>query len=1034
MGIRIPTPYAASTAKTHQGYSDSYVKNGVYHFMGCSVISVNMSLGFNGIASSVSITLVEDSQNGDLFLEPAIPSLWAISLPRGGVGAPIFYEDSANLNPDGFNPLNVPFYFCGICTSWSIISIDAGGRTISITLTDPKEVLTGVQCLLGGFALSQEIGTGSPRYSGVDNIIDVFGYYAYGMESEKNEYGMPWYNIKNAIEATRVRLYDIYFEFYYTGGTFTNAPNFYRIDDETIDLIGLTQKVAQDGGADFVAITRKINSNLAIVEFMAISRTQQDNLTITDVAAFVAEREDIVESAKIGEEFRNEPTSSVIVGGFKNANYLALPSEYVESMHGSVDKTKLFFQEDYNAFPSDIKVRLFGGNTEIIKDPTDGSVLTTEQKNYSVDSGAIFPFWGFTPDDHAYPLIEPVLPLDHLAFTLSDQYHLELNKRLPFIKIDVKSFTVRSVEHRDVFFEGDGTSDERPFAYIADIIRGSSASTVKPDNSYIKGLPLNTEVLRAAAVTDSMYAFFDIYKLYYPDIAEDLGFPGIKSAEIKDMAQKAISAGQKFDLRCLKIQDKLNDWSYLNKYQYIVNSAGRFNKTDPAIQSLQIQQADLGKGMLNFLHLIYELVRQYALDHMGRKWLVCLPRSIIMERIWTGLPVPTRTTKPEIEYRVDDRGFWEYVPDELDGIAYSTYGTPEVSSEEDQVRRKFMAEDGRFSSMVLVRTKPKGNINFNSNGYNAAMLQDYPVSEFRPNKIADQSTERVFVACNVSQLAKRPDLALVETAAAIEFDPTDSNDPILFYSDQADDEFISTKKGIIKYFWYFIKKDNDLRAALKLCADSLGISFGQYASQVVIRWAESLFKMSNYPFLRSHSTEFIMDLEAVVIPLTSTWISYGPWYANYNQAKGMVRVEVDQSLVPWNFTIPSGVGLTPINDGKTAMQRLDEAGFEKLARSIADTQYLNSASITVAGFPEYGPASYLGFNNNLTSISVDFGTGGVKTTYNFATYFARPGTYRKADYDNVSKARVDLREQLPQTDNINLTYNVGYNGTNRFRR
>jgi hypothetical protein len=50
---------------------------------GASIISANMTLGFNGNASSLSITLVEDIANGDSFINPEMPSLWAFSLPKG---------------------------------------------------------------------------------------------------------------------------------------------------------------------------------------------------------------------------------------------------------------------------------------------------------------------------------------------------------------------------------------------------------------------------------------------------------------------------------------------------------------------------------------------------------------------------------------------------------------------------------------------------------------------------------------------------------------------------------------------------------------------------------------------------------------------------------------------------------------------------------------------------------------------------------------------------------------------------------------
>jgi hypothetical protein len=141
----------------------------------------------------------------------------------------------------------------------------------------------------------------------------------------------------------------------------------------------------------------------------------------------------------------------------------------------------------------------------------------------------------------------------------------------------------------------------------------------------------------------------------------------------------------------------------------------------------------------------------------------------------------------------------------------------------------------------------------------------------------------------------------------------------------------------------------------------------------------------------------------------------------------MVKVEVDESLVPWNFARPSG--------SLPWYTNVDAAGFERLNRTISDIDYVDNATIVAAGFPELGPSYKVGYNSNLTGISVDFGLNGIKTTYNFSTYSARPGTFRKSEYDNLSRGRVDSRERLPDPENLNIVhmFNSDREGTNRFR-
>ncbi len=1005
MGATFPTPAPSLLDKLASGYSDMTISEGVYKFLGCSVISINISVGFNGTATSATVNLVEDTQKGDSFIVPVIPSLLAVSLPKGGIGQPTIYTEGYDLNPNGFFPTNTPFYFCGICTTFSEGRRDTGGRTISVTIADPREILSGVQCLLGGFALSQNLGAVN-RYENVNNVIDVFGYYDKGMESNKNEYGMQWFMIKNVIENVRITLHDISLEFLFTGTAFTNAPDWYRLDDQVADLLGLVQKVANDSGSDLIVFARKQSAIEATVELRAVTRNNTDPLTIDEVENFISDRTDIVETARIGREYKNEPTSSIIVGGFRNSNYVALPSSFDQSMHMTGP------YEDYNKFPADIKVRLLGGSAAITVDTNDGSPLSTTVKSYDITSGAIYPFWGFTPDDHAYPLLEPFLSLDHLVFDRISDATAHARMRIPLCAIDVGFFTVRNVPHSTVFLSGDEIPDDRPFAYLSGYYVGQE------DNfpGYVRGLPLNTEVLRAALMSEE--AFYSIYSLYYPDIAVYLGYRGPNWAGMRQNNPNS-------SLMSVRIADYL----YSENVTSLVTpgfTRDQFGRIQKSIWNSMDQVVKEDIVLTELRAVIYQQVKQYASENMGKKFLVCLPSSTIMNRIWLNLPVPTRPLKPEIEYIVDQRGYWENVPVEFDGI--QTDDGTFTGSEEEQIRRKFMAEDGRFVAMVAIDWLPTGNASFNSNGYNKAMFQDFPSSEFRPNKIAEGNPRYVFVSCSANQLVKRPDLALVEIPGPIMFDPTFGNGVFNAYdavNELQDDEFIATKHGLMRFFWYFAKKDNNLRAMIVNTANKIGANFGRAANAIFATWAEQLYSSVNLPFTRDMSTEVVMDLKGAIIPLTSTWVSYGPWYATYDQAQGMVNLQVDESLVPWNFTRPTD---------DPWYTNLDIAGFDRLNRSLSVVDYLDVATIVVAGLPEFGPAYALGYNSNVTGINTELGIGGIKTTYNLSTFAGRPGTYRKSEYDNVSRARFDAREQLPTTINENLVFKTGSpDAVNRFQ-
>lgn len=1026
MSVLIPTPTAATFSKTTAGISDCSISGGVYKFLGSSILAVQMSLGFNGTPSSLTVTLVDDVVNGDFFLEPTIPSLMAFSLPLGGVGAPIFYADGTPLSPNSFANSNVPFYFCGVCTNWTRTLRDVGGILITVTLVDARELLRGVQCLLGGFALSHNVGGGLPRYSNVNNIIDVFGYYNYGMESGKNQYGMQWSKIKDALEAVKVTVNNIEFEFYFTGETFINSPDFYRLDDQIIDVCGLCQKVCEDSGSDYITIARKSSITGCVVEFRGIKRTNGDSLTLTDIQTFVNSRNNIVERINQGKEYRNEPTSAVVIGGMQNSNYTALPSTYDPNIHLRSG------QEDYNSFPIDIKTRLFGGNYIKYTDSTTGPTISQSLGTVVTNAGAIFPFWGFTPDDHAYPLLEPFLPLDHLVFdqTSNNQFKSNLKNRLPICATVLQNYTVRSNIHSDIFLTGDGASDSRPFAVVSGYFLIPSGIDMTIPRGYMRGLPLNTEVLRASLATRE--TFFGIYNIHYPDIAAKLGMPRPNFNYLLNYVSGVIICGDKPNIES----------------SYTVPGIGNFiNSTldDPFTDPVFDIRGTCGEDAFNalpqitqknlitdrFLDIIHEAVKAYAQDYMGKRFLVCLPRSEIMQRIWAGLPVPTNTALPDIEYVIDQVGYWKTLPAELNPSGTNTTFT---SDEVDQIRRKFMAQDTRFYAMIGIDWVPSGNCNFNSNGLNHVMFQDFNTDSFRPNRIASTNPKYVLASCSVNSLRKRPDLAIVEMERPIYFRPVDG--PQLDgYQEGQKDEFIATKTGIIKYLWYQFKRDSILRRALDMAHTAIndGSTYQQYATRIVNAWAEQIRHLLHNGLQQELSTEPLMDFKGVIIPLTSTWVSYGPYYSNYTDAKGMVDIIVDDNLVPWNFPYVDPNGILYAASGWSA--NLDAAGRQRLARTLAIVDYLDTASITVAGFPEYGPGMFLGYNSNITGISVDFGINGVKTVYNLASYNARPGTYRKEEYDNVTKARVDLREQLPQPININVVADViqpGSYGRDRF--
>lgn len=982
----IPTPRASSISKTIAGLTDASYSDGVLKVLGCSVKSCSSILGLNSSASSLSLTLVEDTVNGDSFATPAIPSVLAFSVPKGGVGQPVMYpDDDAVLAPNAFNNTSAPFYFCGIVSSYKIDIRNVGGKLISVSVIDPREILKGVQCLMSNWSLSQNLGVGSPRYSNIDNIIDCFGYFDHGYESEYNEYGMPWKNIKTALLNVGVTLFGINFEFTFTGDAYNNTPAWYRISDQTLDIVSLAEKVARDGGSDMIVVARKHNSNTVLIEFKAISRKIQDPLTQSEISTFISDRTSIVSQASMGREFRNEKTSAIVVGGSKNTNYIAWPTLYNDAIHGAFVTTGgeggERFKENLSSFPADIKERLF----------VEG------------ETGSIFPYWGMSPSGDA-PLAQPVLTLDHWSFgapTLSEEITYSFEDAIPWIKMDYESLEVRTVSHQEYFLTGDDDPDSRPFMTYT-----YSSGTLGTGST--RGLPLNTEVMKAALV--NQYTFENVYSLYYPDLAAQLGFGKINwtgVVEAKDAFTNAL--GPDNVVSAMKSIDLSSYFEYSSFFNPSNAALAAMSDTDAANARYR------GAFIDAFKKTIYDAVLEYTNTYYGKKFIVCLPKSFVMNKIWNNEPVPTRPTAPEIEYQIaaDQRGYWTYIPTEFDGVTSS--GT--ISDQEEQIKERFMSEDGRFQAMVFMDWYPSGNGGFFANAENRALFQDLNVTDFRPNRIAEGNPDWVAIGCSVDTPIKRPDLAIVTMPGnGVKTDPNDN----IFEENIYDDYDTSLERaemyslaGVMHMLKTYKAFDTDADTILSLVDAST--------------WQKWANELKNYIGIDTETwkrfrAEPIIDLKAVSIPLDSKWVNYGPWYYdNQTYGNGLVEIVQDESLVPWNFER---------SDPWDA--NLNAAGEERLARELASLSYIDVCEIKVAGFPEIGiGGEFAGKQSNITSIAINFDIGEISTVYNLSTYDAQPGTYKKSDYDNISKIR-KIKPDLKDTVNINVSYSPDSGASNKF--
>ena len=153
------------------------------------------------------------------------------------------------------------------------------------------------------------------------------------------------------------------------------------------------------------------------------------------------------------------------------------------------------------------------------------------------------------------------------------------------------------------------------------------------------------------------------------------------------------------------------------------------------------------------------------------------------------------------------------------------------------------------------------------------------------------------------------------------------------------------------------------------------------------------------------------------VPITHNFEPYGPWAshpgmiandifssyapANVNNLIGGTSVEIDEGMVPWAYG---------------GMAALDLAGMARVGSQDKYEQVLEYGTLTVADliFNNLGLGSRFENGPYITSINTTIGDEGIRTTYNFRTYSRKIGLYNKEVIDAIryaSKLRTELNRK-----------------------
>lgn len=268
-------------------------------FLGASIRSYNASLGWQNQVSQLSVSLVEDPKNSDLFTDPT-------------EGTPVIFRYDT-------------WTFEGIIQSKKTIGSSSGNPVYEVVVVDPRELLDGVSLIIDSY---------NGTVSNVPNLMNIFGFIendeGFG-GSETNEAGMPWRKIKDTATALingddesiyggRIQFKGFKYEI--DINDLPNIPDFYRVAGDVITLMDFINDICTAGGHDFFFELIGNTITLSTID----RRTEPVKGAIE---RFVLSTPGAV-SKDVGVETRNEVTSKFVVGDSVKAMFAQFPADNEE--------------------------------------------------------------------------------------------------------------------------------------------------------------------------------------------------------------------------------------------------------------------------------------------------------------------------------------------------------------------------------------------------------------------------------------------------------------------------------------------------------------------------------------------------------------------------------------------------------------------------------------------------------------------------------------------------------------------------------
>jgi len=261
-------------------------------YLGLTITGVTSNLGWGTSPSTVQVDLIADPANGDSFVDV-------------GVGTITYFEYGA-------------IQLGGLITSIQRNVGSGGNPTYSVSIEDPRTILSGVQLIINGY---------SGQTFFVPNLYNIYGYLeniSYG-NAQVNNSGTPWKKIRDAFltlqNTTPIKFGNT--NLYINLSALPILPDYYRISGDVITLMDYVSEICDASSYDFFFNLEQTGGR-HIIKLYTINRSIQP--TLGKISTFIGLQDEVV-SSNTGFELRNETSSKFLIGGNKEQIYFQWQAE-----------------------------------------------------------------------------------------------------------------------------------------------------------------------------------------------------------------------------------------------------------------------------------------------------------------------------------------------------------------------------------------------------------------------------------------------------------------------------------------------------------------------------------------------------------------------------------------------------------------------------------------------------------------------------------------------------------------------------------